>query len=198
MEWEQQNMKYGNDIIDMNGNLREINGRLNNGNNASSSSGSQMEWEQQSRRYTHAAPSRMHKQWRHPLALFLQEWTERVLSERRFGLLRMQEVQKPEGIVSFGMNIRDMGRNGLFFQNCSFSGFLRMQDRREERSLLLNGIEEPSPRLEFVKGNWHSGFFLTIALHFFISLCNSAPSISALNYLPSVKHPLPFPLTNSF
>ncbi|CAB4396164.1 unnamed protein product [Rhizophagus irregularis] len=28
------------------------------------------------------------------------------------------------------------GRNDLFFQNGSFSGFLRMQDRREERSLL--------------------------------------------------------------
>ncbi|UZO01581.1 uncharacterized protein OCT59_020093 [Rhizophagus irregularis] len=28
------------------------------------------------------------------------------------------------------------GRNGLFFRNGSFSGFLRMQDRREERSLL--------------------------------------------------------------
>ncbi|CAB4380884.1 unnamed protein product [Rhizophagus irregularis] len=48
----------------------------------------------------------------------------------------MQEVRKLEGIVSFEMNIRDTGRNGLFFQNCSFSGFLRMQDRREERSLL--------------------------------------------------------------
>ncbi|GBC24787.2 hypothetical protein GLOIN_2v1761170 [Rhizophagus irregularis DAOM 181602=DAOM 197198] len=122
-------------------------------------------------------------------------------------------------IVSFGTNIRDTGRNGLFFQNCSFGGFLRMQDRWEERSLLSerqfqndgrndlffqngsfsgflrmqdrreerregttgrnslffrNGsfsgflrmqnrreerIEEPSPGLEFVKGNWHSGFF---------------------------------------
>ncbi|GBC16668.2 Piwi domain-containing protein [Rhizophagus irregularis DAOM 181602=DAOM 197198] len=58
-----------------------------------------------------------------------------------------------------------------------------MQDRREERR---EERAEPSPGLEFVKGNWHSGFFLTIALHFFISLCNSAPSISALNYLPSV------------
>ncbi|CAB4430231.1 unnamed protein product [Rhizophagus irregularis] len=135
----------------------------------------------------------------------------------------MQEVQKPEGIVSFGTNIRDTGRNGLFFrngsfdgflrmqdrrersllQNGSFDGFLRMQDRREERSLLWNGSfdgflrmqyrretgrnglffqngsfsgflrmqdrreernvssfeTEPSPGLEFVKGNWHSGFF---------------------------------------
>ncbi|EXX73829.1 hypothetical protein RirG_056820 [Rhizophagus irregularis DAOM 197198w] len=48
----------------------------------------------------------------------------------------MQEVRKLEGIVSFGTNIRDTGRNGLFFRNGSFSGFLRMQDRRKERSLL--------------------------------------------------------------
>ncbi|CAB4430628.1 unnamed protein product [Rhizophagus irregularis] len=102
------------------------------------------------------------------------------------------KVQKPEGIVSFGTNIRDTGRNDLFFRNGSFSGFLRMQDRREEQSLLSewqNGLffrngsfsgflrmqdrreetidgrnvssfeTEPLPRLEFVKGNWHSGFF---------------------------------------
>ncbi|CAB4411767.1 unnamed protein product [Rhizophagus irregularis] len=73
---------------------------------------------------------------------------------------------------SFGEFLRirggTTGRNDLFFRNGSFGGFLRMQEIAQGTSLLLK------------------------------RLCNSAPSISAPNCLPSVKHPPPFPLTNSF
>ncbi|CAB5369152.1 unnamed protein product [Rhizophagus irregularis] len=67
-------------------------------------------------------------------------------------------TDRREGIVSsFGTAV------SVDFQECKIdgkvrmvsffgTGFLRMQDRRE-------GIEEPSPGLEFVKGNWHSEFF---------------------------------------
>ncbi|PKC05744.1 hypothetical protein RhiirA5_378376 [Rhizophagus irregularis] len=84
----------------------------------------------------------------------------KVLSERRFGLLRMQEPSA-EGIVSLerrvrwtSKNTRDTGRNGfffLFFQNDNFSGSLRMQDGREEFSQepFQESPQEESPQEPF-------------------------------------------------
>ncbi|PKY50064.1 hypothetical protein RhiirA4_529321 [Rhizophagus irregularis] len=57
-------IKKQDDFIDDNGDLQEINGRLNNWNKTSRSSGSRMDWEQQSGMCTHAGPSRTNKQWR--------------------------------------------------------------------------------------------------------------------------------------
>ncbi|PKY55699.1 hypothetical protein RhiirA4_475341, partial [Rhizophagus irregularis] len=57
-------IKKQDDFIDDNGDLQEVKGRSDNWNKASRSSGSRMDWEQQSGVYTHASPSRTHKQWR--------------------------------------------------------------------------------------------------------------------------------------
>ncbi|CAB4430230.1 unnamed protein product [Rhizophagus irregularis] len=100
--------------------------------------------------------------------LRMQDRRERSLLQNGSfdGFLRMQDRREERSLLWNGsfdgflrmQYRRETGRNGLFFQNGSFSGFLRMQDRREERN--VSSFEtEPSPGLEFVKGNWHSGFF---------------------------------------
>ncbi|PKY54372.1 hypothetical protein RhiirA4_473160 [Rhizophagus irregularis] len=61
-------IKKQDDFIDDNGDLQEINsGRLNNRNKTSRSSGSRIDWEQQSGMHTRAGPSRTLKQWRYKM-----------------------------------------------------------------------------------------------------------------------------------